>query len=131
MPPAALNAALAEIERERAEIKAKTSGNAAPRINRARALLAKVPQIVANYRELIEKGAKALSDPRAVSAAREAVRRLLEEGSIVLTPNAAHTSLEGTVHFVDLGDHILASAGVKRRVKHLDGQVPPTSQCPS
>jgi len=87
-------------------------------------MLAKLPAIVATYRELIEKGAKALTDPRAVSAAREAIRKLLPDGTIVLSPNAAHTSLVGAVRFVDLGDHILGLAGVKRRVKHLA----PTSQ---
>lgn len=128
LPPAAMSAALAAIDRERDEIKAKASGNAAPRISRARAMLAKVPEIMATYRELIEKGAKALSDPREVSAAREAVRRLLADGSIVLAPNAAHTSLVGAVRFVDLGDHILGLAGAKRRVKHLDAPQTPTSQ---
>jgi site-specific DNA recombinase len=119
LPPAAMNAALAAIDGERQEIKAKATGNAAPRVSRARALLAKVPDIMENYRELIEQGAKALSEPRAVSVAREAVRRLLVDGVIVLKPNAQHTALEGSLRFVDLGEHILGLAGVKRHVKHL------------
>jgi site-specific DNA recombinase len=119
LSPTAMNAALAALEGARQEIKAKASGNAAPRISRARAKLAQVPQIMAAYRELIEDGAKALTDPRAVSTAREALRQLLVDGSLVLTPNAKHTALVGAVRFVDLGEHILGLAGVKRRVKHL------------
>jgi site-specific DNA recombinase len=127
LPTAAMNAALAAIEGERQEIKAKASGSATPRISRARALLAKVPQIMESYRELIENGAKALTDRSAVSAAREALRQLLVDGSLVLTPNARHTALVGAVRFADLGEHILGLAGVKRRVKHLDSTQTHTS----
>ena len=69
-----------------------------------------------------EGGESAVGSPRGIGC--EAVRRLLVGGTIVLKPNAAHTSLEGAVRFVDLGDHVLGLAGVRRRVKHLA----PTSQ---
>jgi hypothetical protein len=106
LPPAALTAARTALDRERAELLAQASGSRAPRINRAKELRARMPQIAAAYEKLIENGLKALTGERAVSAAREAVRKLLEDGRIILTPDADHGALTGMVRFVDLGHHI-------------------------
>jgi DNA invertase Pin-like site-specific DNA recombinase len=115
-----LNAALAAIDEERQAITAKADASTAAKESRARALLAKVPQIVERYREMVTAGAKALADPRSVGAAREALRQLLADGTVVLTPNATHTALVGAVRFTDLGDHILGLAGFKRRCKAVE-----------
>jgi hypothetical protein len=82
-------------------------------------LLARIDKIVETYYEKIQTGAKALADPRSVSAAREVLRSLLVEGRIVMTPDSAHTALTGEVRFVDLGDHVLEQAGTRRRLRHL------------
>jgi hypothetical protein len=59
-------------------------------MSRAQRLLSRMPAIVNTYRELIEGAMKALTDPCAVFAAREAIRRLLVENNILLEPNADH-----------------------------------------
>jgi hypothetical protein len=61
---------------------------------------------------------KALKDPRAVFAAREAMRRPLVENNILLQRNADHSALVGTVRFVELGEQILELAGAKWPVRH-------------
>ena len=52
-----------------------------------------------------------------VAAAREAMKTLLKDGTIILKPNEARTALIGAVCFNDLGDHILGLAGTHRSVK--------------
>lgn len=49
--------------------------------------------------------------------ANSAIRRLLDGGEIVLSPNSDRTGVTGDVRFVDLGDHILELAGWKRQPK--------------
>ena len=52
---------------------------------------------------MIDKGAPALTDHQLVSAACEAMKKLLKDSSVVLTPNPSHTSLTGVIRFNDLG----------------------------
>jgi hypothetical protein len=118
LDPAAEDAAVAALERKREELRALASGSIAQRMSRAQRLLSRMPAIVNTYRKLIEGAMKALTDPRAVFADREAIRRLLVENNILLEPNANHSALVGTVRFVQLGDQILELAGAKRTVRH-------------
>jgi hypothetical protein len=84
LDPAAENAALTALERTREQLGALASGSIAQRMSRAQRLLARMPAIVNTNRELIEGAIKALTDPRAVFAALEAIRRLLVENKILL-----------------------------------------------
>jgi hypothetical protein len=111
LDPAAEDAALAALERTREELRALASGSIDQRMSRAQRPLARMPAIVNTYRELIEGAMKALTDPRAVFAAREAIRRLLVENNIPLEPNANHRALVGTVRSVQLGDKFLSWQG--------------------
>jgi hypothetical protein len=77
-----------------------------------------MPTIANTYRELVEGAMKALTDPRAVFVAREAIRRLLVKNNILLERNADQSALVGTVRFVELGDQILELAVAKRTVRH-------------
>jgi hypothetical protein len=113
LEPAAEDAALAALERKREELRALASGSIAQRMSRAQRLLSRRPAILNTYRELIEGAMKALTDPRGVFAAREAIRRLLVENNILLERNADHSALVGTVRFVELGEQILELAGGK------------------
>jgi hypothetical protein len=118
LDPAAEGTALAALERKREELRALASGSIAQRMIRAQRLLSRMPAIVNSYRELVEGAMTPLTDPRAVFAAREAIRRPLVENNILLEPNADHSALVGTVRFVQLGDQILELAGAKRPVRH-------------
>ena len=117
---AALNAALAAIHREREEIQAKANGKRGASVSRAERLISQLPETAARYRAMIDKGAQALTDPHLVSAAREAMKKLIKDGTIVLTPNATHTPLVGKLQFNDFGDHILGLNGNRRHVKAVD-----------
>ena len=116
MPPAAMHAALAALEREREDLLAETAKRASKPSDRAKRLLTRLPEIVAKYRELMAQGVKVLTDPAGVAEASEALRSLLVDGRLVLAPNAAHDGVEGTAHFKELGDHVLEMAGCVRRV---------------
>jgi hypothetical protein len=118
LDPAEEDAARAALERKREELRALATGSIAQRMSRAQHLLSRMPAIVNTYRELIEGAMKALTDPRRVFAAREAIRPLLVGNNILLEPNANHSALVGTVRFVQLGDQILELAGAKRTVRH-------------
>jgi site-specific DNA recombinase len=122
--PAALEAAIAEVEKERAEVLAKASGKRDQRDGRARQLLARLPDIVSAYIGQVRQGLRVLSDPKSVHDAREATRRLLREGQIVLAPNADHTAVTGPVQLVDLGEHLLELAGWQRRQRGLSERKP-------
>ena len=104
--------------RKREELRALASRSIAQRMSRAQRLLSRMPAIVNTYRELVEGAMTPLTDPRAVFAAREAIRRLLVENNILLERNADHSALVGTVPFVQLGDQILELAESKRTVGH-------------
>ncbi len=122
--PAAMAAAVEEIEKERAELLAKASGKQDKRESRARQLLARMPEIVAAYRTQIEQALRVLADERAVHDAREATRRLLVGGRITLGPTPARTAVTGPVHLVGLGDHMLELAGWQRQTRALNGCKP-------
>jgi hypothetical protein len=119
--PAAMAAAIAEIEKERAELVAKASGKQDQRENRARKLLARMPEIVAAYRGQLQQALRLLADERAVHTAREATRRLLVGGRITLGPTPAHNAVTGPVHLVGLGNHMLELAGWQRQTRALHG----------
>jgi hypothetical protein len=77
-------------------------------------ILAALPEIVAEYTALFKNAAKDLTDSRQVAAAREQIRRLLKDGTIVLTPSADHSQFKVEVEFEDLGAYTLQLAGMKR-----------------
>jgi hypothetical protein len=62
------------------------------------------PEIVATYRTLVKRGITVLAKDEYVADARIANRRLLEDGRIVLTPDATHTAVCGELRFKDLLD---------------------------
>jgi hypothetical protein len=99
LPPAALNAALSALERERDDLLAQTAKKAAAPTDRAKRLLSRLHEISANYQKLVAQGVKALAKPEAVAEASEALRSLLVDGRITLVPNADHSGLIGPVHF--------------------------------
>lgn len=70
LPESARTAALAAIDRERDEIIRSLEGNRSARGSRARRLLARLPEIVA----------ESLAQPDVVAEAAESLRRLLEDG---------------------------------------------------
>lgn len=84
--PAALAAAIAEIESERSEVLAKATGKRDRRENRTRQLLARLPDIVRAYRQQLQRAVKVLADDRLVHDARELARGLLVDRQIVLAP---------------------------------------------
>jgi site-specific DNA recombinase len=115
-PQSAKAAAISAFEGEREAITSRTKGAAGERTNRARALLAKVPAMVEDYRRTVETGFKVLAEPKNVSKARELLRGWLMNGTIVLTPNVAHTAIVGRVEFAGLEEQFLNWAGFKRKV---------------
>ncbi len=119
--PAALAAAIAEIEKERAELLAKAAGKRDQRESRARQLLARLPDIVRAYRQQLQRAMKVLADDRLVHDARELARGLLADGQIVLAPTPDHTAVTGPVRLVGLGEHVLELAGWQRRQRALPG----------
>jgi len=116
LPAAAADAAIAALEAERQELLDEAAGKVGDKLIAARAMLAKIPSMVEDYRRTVERGLKVLAEPKNVSAAREFVRRLLVDGKIVLTPNEARTVISGRVNFKSLGDHVLELAGLRRKV---------------
>jgi hypothetical protein len=76
-----------------------------------------MPEIVDRYRDLIGQAVRVLADDKAVHDAREATRRLLVGGHIVLAPNPAHTAVAGPVHLVGLGNHLLQLSGWQRQTR--------------
>jgi hypothetical protein len=122
--PAALAAAIDEIEKERAELLAKAAGKRDRREGRARQLLARMPELVAAYRGQIQQALKVLADDRAVHTAREATRRLLADGRITLSPTPDRTAVTGPVQLVGLGEHMLELAGWQRKPRGLGAWKP-------
>ncbi len=115
LSPTAVNAAIAAIERERAELVAGARGNRGVQESRARRLLARLPEIVEEYRGLIRHGIESLAQQDAVEEAREATRKLPVDGRMVLAASVDRTQVTGPVHFKELGEHVLELAGWQRR----------------
>jgi hypothetical protein len=113
--PAAMAAAVEEIERERAELLARAAGKQDKRDSRVKIMLARLPEIVSEYKAQIANALKTLADERVVDDAREATRRLLVDGRIVLAPTAARTAVTGPVELIGLGRHALQLAGWQRQ----------------
>lgn len=84
LPPSAIQAALAASEAARTEVLDEAAGKVGDKLIRARALPAKIPVMVEDYRKTVEAGVKVLADPKNVSAAREMVRKLVVDGKIGL-----------------------------------------------
>jgi hypothetical protein len=119
LPPSAVSAALAEIERKRAELLTQASERRPASERRALSVLARLPEIVDGYRKRIEHGIKVLARPEVVADASEALRRLLVDGRITLAPNADRTAVVGPVHFLELGDHVLQLAGWQQNCSEI------------
>jgi site-specific DNA recombinase len=117
--PAALAAAIAEIEKERAELLARAIGKKDQRDSRARQLLARLPGIVRAYRQQLQQALRVLADEKRVHDARELTRGLLADGRMVLAPTPDRTAVTGPVRLVALGDHMLELAGWQRRAGGL------------
>jgi hypothetical protein len=113
--PTALAAAIAEVEKERAELLAKAAGKRDQREGLARQLLAQMPEIARRYLNQMAQARKGLVVPRIVHDARETTRRLLVDGRITLAPTADHTAVAAPVRLVGLGEHVLQLAGIQRR----------------
>lgn len=128
LPQAALAAALAAIDRKRAEIVARATESRTRAQRRAERLIARLPLIVAEMRELIGSGVGSLSTPERIVAAREATRKLLEGGAIRLKPNADHTAVVGEISFVALGSHLLEIAGIRREMRGTGAEKPLVNQ---
>ncbi len=119
LAPAALDAALAALDREREELPERAAKRTTAPTDRAKRLLTRIPEIVAKYQHLIEQGIKVLASPEAVAEGSEAIRSLLVDGRMTLGPNAAHDRVVGTLQLRDLGDLLLDMAGCARRVGAL------------
>ena len=119
--PAALAAGLAEIEQERAELQAKADGKRDRKWQRARQLLAHIPELADRYKKLMQSAIKVFSNEECVHDAREALRRLLVDGQIVLRPNGDGTAVTGPVHLKGLGEHLLEVTGFQRHTRKLSG----------
>jgi hypothetical protein len=117
LPATAMAAAVAAIEHERAEILERATESRTRPQRRAERLIARLPLIVAEMRGLIGTGVRSLSTPARIAAAREATRKLLEGGQIVVKPNADHTAIAGEVSFAALGSHLLELARVRREMR--------------
>lgn len=115
--PAALAAGLAEIDAERVQLLAKANGKRERHESRARQLMARMPELVKGYRAQVQRALTVVAKPQHVEDAREAMRCLLVDGRITVTPNETHTAVTGPVHFKSLGDHMLELAGVARQVR--------------
>ena len=115
LSPTAVNAAFAAIDRERAELVAGARDNRGVQENRARLTLGRLPETVEEYRYLIRHETKSLAQLDAVEQVREATRKLLVDGRIVLAPSVDRTQMTGSVHFKELGEHVLELAGWQRR----------------
>jgi site-specific DNA recombinase len=116
LAPRTLQVAIAAIEREREELLGQAAKRATAPSDRAKRLLSRLPEITAHYHKLVAQGVKALSDPAAVTEAAEAVRSLLVDGRITLSPNATRDGVMGTVQFKELGDYVLHMNGIARTV---------------
>ena len=114
LPAAAMAAALAAIDRERADILERANESRTRPQRRAERLIARLPIIVGEMRELIGTGIRSLSTPERITTAREATRKLLEGGKIAVKPNGDHTAVVGEVSFEALGTHLLEIAGIRR-----------------
>ena len=99
--PAALAAAIAEIEKEKAALSTKAKKGVLE--ERAGKLLEKLPAIVAGYRMQIQNALKVLARPEVVEVARHPTRKLLQDGRITLGPNAERNGVSGPVNLNDLG----------------------------
>lgn len=94
----------------------------------AERLIARLPLIVAEMRELIGSGVGSLSTPERIVAAREAIRKVLEGGAVRLKPNADHTAVVGEISFVALGSHLLEIAGIRREMRGTGAEKPLVNQ---
>jgi hypothetical protein len=123
LPPSAITAALAELQRQREALLAQASGRCPANERRAEHLLARLPAIVDEYKKQVQQAVKVLAKPQVVAEASEAVRRLLADGSITLAPNADRTGVVGPVHFRELGDHVLQLAGWQRNRRDINDKL--------
>jgi hypothetical protein len=112
--PGALAAGLAEIEKERQELLTRAVGKRDRSEGRARQLLERMPEIVAGYRAQVQRALTLLAKPEVVEVAREATRRMLENGRITLAPNAQRTAVTGPVLLRGLGEQMVEMAGLQR-----------------
>lgn len=115
-PRVAKEAAIAALEGERAALLDHAAGKVGDKLVAARAMLAKIPAMVEDYRKTVEQGFKVLAEPKNVSKARELLRGWLMGGTIVLTPNPEHTAIGGRLEFAGLENQLLQMAGLRRKV---------------
>jgi site-specific DNA recombinase len=123
--PAALAAAIEEIEKEKAALVAKASGRKGQQQGRARQLLAKLPEIVKAHKVAIQNALKVLARPDVVDDARSITRRLLEDGRITLAPDANRSVVSGPMRLKELGQHVLELAGFQRGLRLTEQSVSP------
>ena len=90
---------LAALEAERGAILQAATAKVGDKVHRAQRVILALPGVMAQYAKQIQAGPKALNDPKEVTVAREAVKKLLAEPAIVLKPTDDGTGLEGNVRF--------------------------------
>jgi hypothetical protein len=77
---------------------------------------ARLPKLMSEYRTQVESALKEFSHPDKVSRAREATRRLIDGGRVVLKPTKDGRTAQGSVRLKGFGDHLLSMAGVNKVV---------------
>lgn len=107
LSPAVLAAALAEAERQRAElIAASVPGKVADRAGHARRTLAQLPDFAERFKRLIGSVFDT-KDVERLARAREATRALVVGGRVPLAPTPRRDALCGEVRLYGLGEHAL------------------------
>jgi DNA invertase Pin-like site-specific DNA recombinase len=115
--PAAREAAIAELERERAEALAAAAGIGQEKVSRARQLLDRLPEFADSYKKHLQTALDVLASPAHVEEARNATKALIDNGYIELRPAADHRAVEGPVNLLGLGSHVLQLAGAPRALR--------------
>lgn len=113
--PAALAAAVAEVEAERAELIKRATVKADPAEGRAKKLLTRLPAIIDAYRRQVKKALTPIPATADVHTARATMRQLLVDGQIRLKPTASKDGVCGTVGLVRLSDYVLEMSGMLRK----------------
>ena len=83
---------------------ARSQGSRIAQENRARHLLKRLPEIILEYRRLVQTGIKVLVEDR-----------------ILLAPSEDRSSVSSPVHFKDLGQHVLELVGYPRNLHKIIG----------
>jgi DNA invertase Pin-like site-specific DNA recombinase len=106
---------IAALERQRREAVEGASGIRDKKLREALSRADLLPKLVEQYKALI-RSALRFEDPKTVVEARDRVRSLIEDGTIVLTPTKDRTALTGEIRLSSLGRHFLRISNVSQNV---------------